>query len=143
MNARSSVLPNIPKVMHPKTGQVLAQEGLRKLFGELAACQVRVSSDEYVQAYLQAHPALVEVISGVGRTARGEFGPQAELTLQAYPDPEIHEEYLALVVRLSAYGPEMFTRLEKVMATHEKELAAQDGSLLITTDYRPPLAHAL
>lgn len=142
MNVGSSILPHVPKTALPKAGQVFAQESMRKLFVELMACHVRVSSDEDVQAYLQAHPALMDVIAGVGCTVRGEFGPQAELTLQVTRDPEMHDEYLALFVRMNSYGPEMFTRLEKVMATHEQELSTQDGSLLITTDFRPPSTHA-
>jgi hypothetical protein len=74
---------------------------------------------------------------GICKDARRQFGTEALLTLQVYHDREIEDEYLALYVRLQAYGPETLPRLRSVADAFDEELCRASGSILVTTDFAP------
>lgn len=91
-----------------------------------------------IHAYLESHPDMIDVAESICRAARQEFGPQAELLLQVYRDPEIDDEYLALYVRLSFYGDDFLPRVRSISAAHEEQLFGISGDILVTTDFRFP-----
>jgi hypothetical protein len=99
-----------------------------------------MSHSKDVAAYLALHPDLAKVLPPVCAQARKEFGPEAELKLQVYRDPEIDDCYLRLYVRLSSYDDASMARLARVSQPFEEALARASGYLLVTTDFRPPRA---
>jgi hypothetical protein len=115
-------------------GPALAWDTLRQ---ELDAAQVLTPAWEDLRAYLARHPGLVGPVRDTCRLAREEFGPEAQLALQVYHDPEGPDQYAALYVRLSRYQPDTMARIEKVSAATEGP-GEPDGHLLVTTDFRRP-----
>ncbi len=91
-----------------------------------------------VRSYLEQYPELVGVLESVCRDAAAEFGGQAELSLELYRDPEIEDRHLSLYVRLPAYDNTLMRRIDAFCARHEDRLCDQAGTILVTTDYRPP-----
>jgi hypothetical protein len=97
-----------------------------------------------LNAYLDAHPDLAAVLPVVCGRVRQELGPEAELSLEVYRDPEIDDCYLRLCARLLSYDDETLERLDRVSQSFEEELAHGSGYLLLTTDLRPARApHAI
>jgi len=103
----------------------------------LAASAVEIRRVAEVRCYLDSHTDTYGVTEKVCKAARREFGPEAFLTLQVYRDPEIEDEYLALYVRLRAYGPDTLPRMRSVVDAFDNELCQTSGSILLTTDFRP------
>jgi hypothetical protein len=68
---------------------------------------------------------------------RGEFGPEAELSLHLYRDPEIDDQYLKLLVRLPRYERDVMDRIDRVSTSFEERITPSAGYLLVTTDFRP------
>jgi hypothetical protein len=93
-----------------------------------------------VSSYLSSHPDLGDPVLAVCAEVRKEFGPEAELALQVYRDPEIHDCYLSLYVRLTSYDDSIIPRLDRVSQPFDEELSRASGYLLVTTDFRPPRA---
>jgi hypothetical protein len=74
--------------------------------------------------------------------ARSEFGPQAQLVLQVYRDPESDDRLLTLLVRLPSYeGKNFLARMERVTQSFEEQLCRSSGYLLLTTDFASPRAN--
>jgi hypothetical protein len=91
-----------------------------------------------VLAYLSEHQALSMLLPAVGKDLREEFGSGEELSLELYRDPEFADEYLTLYVRQVAYDSNVMDRIERVGQSHAAALEQVSGTLLITTDFRPP-----
>jgi hypothetical protein len=91
-----------------------------------------------VREYLHAHPHLGQPLSSVCDATRHAFGPDAELSLELYRDPEADDRYLTLYVRLEKYDARILERIEAVRLPFEDQLAQFSGHLLVTTDFRPP-----
>ena len=113
------------------------QVEMHRLRSALAASAVEIRRVAEVRSYLESHPDMYVVTNGICKAARREFGPEAFLTLQVYRDPEIEDEYLALYVRLRAYGADTLRRIRSVADALDNELCQTSGSILITTDFRP------
>ncbi|HEV2947575.1 MAG TPA: hypothetical protein VGX70_09380, partial [Gemmataceae bacterium] len=72
--------------------------------------------------------------------ARRLFGPESELILSVYQDPEIKDSHLSLVVRPPLYDENITELLDRVTEPYEAELCDASGYLLVTTDFRNPRA---
>jgi hypothetical protein len=90
-----------------------------------------------VVRYLERHPGLAGGVEAIREAARREFGPQAELSLSVYRDPEIEDEYLTLNIRLTAYGDDTLSRIRALSEPFEEHLWDGSGSVLVTTDFGP------
>src|SRR5689334_10398033 len=73
------------------------------LLDQLASHQIRVPTRNDVAAYISRHLALGELLPEIGAQARQAFGPDAELSLEVYRDPEVDDLYLTLYVRHEKY----------------------------------------
>jgi hypothetical protein len=99
-----------------------------------------VASEE-AESYLAAHPQLAELIPAIAAEVRREFGTEAELSLELYKDPEVHDSYVTLYVRKKCYEPDMLNRLESVSKRFQTRLEEVSGYLLIATDFARPRGH--
>ena len=70
--------------------------------------------------------------------ARREFGPEPELALELYTDPEIDDSLLALYVRQTRYDPGIMGRIESLNRQFDSALEQASGYFLIATDFRRP-----
>ena len=94
--------------------------------------------------YLDAHRDLALIVPSACSQARQEFGPEAELELKVYRDPEIDDHYLSLYARLPSYDETIMTRIERVTHPFDDELCSASGYFLVTTDFgRPRANHAV
>ncbi len=102
------------------------------------ARQVLILEPDAVQNYLRGHRNLGRVLPTVCGAVRKHFGADAELALEVYRDPEIDDEYLALIVRRADSGPDFMGEIEAVGQLLHRKLRRTSGHLLITTDFRAP-----
>jgi len=72
---------------------------------------------------------------------RDAFGPDAELALEPYRDPEIDHRYLTLEVRQEQYESDIMDKLHRLSEEFANELSQCSGDLLVTTDFRPQRLH--
>lgn len=91
-----------------------------------------------VAEYLLHHADLAPMLPAICEAARKEFGPEAELELEVYKDPEIDDRYLSLCVRLGRYEPNFMDRIEAVSEQFNAELEQVSDYFLIVTDFRKP-----
>ena len=96
---------------------------------------------EEVSAYLTTHRDLGSVLIGVCTKLREEFGPAVELSPEMYQDPEDHDRYLVLYVRLPNYQSGILQRIEAVTSEFAEPFEACTGHLLVTTDFRRTRAY--
>jgi hypothetical protein len=94
----------------------------------------RADVTNYVAKYKQLGKLLPEVCAQL----RQAFGPQAELSLELYRDPEIDDPYLTLYVREAKYGPEIMQKIDAVSREFNGKLEQVSGYLLLTTDFHRP-----
>src|SRR5882672_8231567 len=73
-------------------------------FDVLKRFNVAVPNRVEVKRYLSQHPQLAAPLVKICDAARGEFGPDAELALEVYKDPEMPDQYLTLYVRQDGYA---------------------------------------
>jgi hypothetical protein len=99
---------------------------------------VVTSNVRQVRSYLRARRKLARVVSDICKKARAEFGPDADLALEVYRDPEIDDRHLVLYVRVDAYAMDIIDRIEVVCAPFQQRLKALPDFFLVTTDFRPP-----
>ena len=104
----------------------------------LKPCEVTSRDWTAVERYLEPHAGLAALLPDICEQVRSEFGPDAELTLDAYSDPEARDEYLTLYLRLPRYEADTLGRLERVSRRFDEKLEPLDGHLLLTTDFRAP-----
>ena len=140
MANRDTFQRGAPRQRHHRTG---ASHGARprsasKAFKALLAREgIDVPIPTDVLAYLRSHRRLATLVPQVCSQARKEFGPDAELILKLYRDPEIKDRHLSLYVRLRAYDDTVLQRMDRVSAHFADELCSASGFLVITTDLRP------
>jgi hypothetical protein len=88
------------------------------------------------EGYVADHPDLAPLLEGVCARLREVFGPQAELSLEFYEDPEQQDHFPILYVRPPKYESGILKQIESVVAPFLPQLEAASGHLLITTDFR-------
>jgi len=81
---------------------------------------------------------MTDLALSVCATVSARFGAHAQLSLEVYRDPEIEDEYLTLYLRQQDYDRNLLEAIEDICEEYEEELAERSGSLLVTTDFRPP-----
>ena len=108
-------------------------------FGAIAEV-VRVPKPEEVQRYFSEYPGFQETVRPLCEAVRREFGPEAELSLELYGDPEIDDHHLTLYVRENNYPAGFMARVDRAIEPFQEELCRQSGWLLVTTDFRAPRA---
>jgi hypothetical protein len=99
---------------------------------------ISIEKPEDVACYLHAHPELGRLVPAICARTLQEFGPQAQLGLKIYRDPEIDDCYLTLCVRLPTYDESISMRFDRVTQPLDEELCKVSGHLLVTTDFRAP-----
>src|SRR5437879_1954252 len=113
-------------------------EASLKLDDLLGVGRFRLPTPGAVRTYLEEHPDLAYHLSSICDVARKEFGPEAELSLEMYSDPEIHDQYLTLYIRLDSYQEDTLARIDAVSRRFDKHLEQASGDLVLTTDFRAP-----
>ena len=102
------------------------------------AADVAVPNPQDVEGYLEEHSALQLLLPQICQRVREEFGPDAELLLELYRDPEIDDRYLTLEVRQERYDSNIIERLDQISGEFADELEPCSGQILLTTDFGPP-----
>ena len=113
-------------------------------FNAIARQRIAIPDRQAVVEYLNLHPDLRELLTDIAAKTRRLFGPDVELSLEIYKDPEIDDRYLALYVRHDHYGPEILQRIEKVNRAFDDRLEKASGYFAVTTDFhRRTVAHGV
>ena len=110
------------------------------LTDELDRQGIQIADNQEVLSYLEKHSQLGVILPSIGALARRLFGPESELILSVYQDPEIKDSHLSLVARLPLYDENITELLDRVTEPYEAELCDASGYLLVTTDFRTPRA---
>ncbi|MCI0378140.1 MAG: hypothetical protein L0215_11060 [Gemmataceae bacterium] len=104
---------------------------------------LQIKKPDEVRAYFAKFPDCAALVPTVCRFTREEFGPQPEMTLEVYSDPEFVDHYLKLDVFFSSFAPEILDRIERVWGRVEKErgvdLCEMPGWMIIRPMFRPPV----
>jgi len=112
---------------------------IEDLLGALrSAEEVLIPRLARVRGYLLRYPDILDTVREVAGLARERFGPEAELSLEVYRDPECRDEYLTLYVRMHRYGTDMVAEIDALRSEYEEAMADKGGWLLVTTDFQPP-----
>jgi hypothetical protein len=104
----------------------------------LATLKINTKRTNEVEEYLTKHADLGSALEEICAAVRAEFGPEAELSLEIYSDPEVQDRYLALCVRQQKYTSDIMDRIEAVAEPFMATLDNLSGQLLITTDFHRP-----
>lgn len=104
----------------------------------MAKQNVLISDRRKVLAYCRKYPRLAGLLPRIAARIREFFGPVVELQLQINQDPEFHDPYLKMYVRVDSYQPALMDRIEKVSAEFHDWYGVDDGYFLLTTDFRKP-----
>ncbi len=89
-------------------------------------------------AYLLAHEQLATLLPGICLDARQALGPDVELSLEVYKDPEVDDRYLTLYARKERYEPDILERLQAVNERFCQRLEGVPGYFLLATDFSRP-----
>lgn len=127
----------MPLVKQGETSIVLQAVGVADALLNNLRREVAVPRESEVRRYLQAHPDLLEILSKAVTSAHKHI-PDSCLVLDLYSDPEIHDQYLVLVVRVPVYDESFMTRLEEAEAEYIELLGNSVGWLQLSTDFQPP-----
>lgn len=117
------------------------EKGSRRAHLEAALAEQGIVTSDLpeIRRYLASHRDLARIVPRVCEQGRCEFGPEAELILKVYQDPEIDDRHLTLAVRLPAYDVNTITaRMDSVTEPFEEELCSASGFILVMTDFRVP-----
>lgn len=90
-----------------------------------------------IRDYLLQFPDLIEVIPQAVRATLTHF-PAAQLFLEVYSDPEIHDQYLVLYVRVQKYDESILQGIEEAEGEYLDLLSDKEGWLQLSTDFRKP-----
>jgi hypothetical protein len=104
----------------------------------LAEQSITAPKTHDVAAYLAEYPQLAQLLPNIGAEVRQAFGPQVELTLELYKDPEIADRYLTLYIRKEQYEPDILDRIESVCGRFNPKLEEVPGYFLLATDFSRP-----
>jgi hypothetical protein len=96
-----------------------------------------------VNSYLREHSDLATIIPLMCDKIRGQFGAEAEMTMKINRDPEIHDPYLILCVRLPAYRADTRKCLDAIWQQFEDTLCKMSGWIILTTDFRKAGGHGV
>lgn len=91
-----------------------------------------------VRGYMRQYPDIAAPLPRVYAATRNYVGPDAQLSLDVYRDPEVDDSYLTLYARQQQYDEHIVDGLETVAAAFDGEFSKTSGWLLITTDFAPP-----
>ena len=119
-------------------GQPVADAVSELRFLTESEADIVISNAADVGRYLGEHTELRSVVPQVCQRVREEFGPDAELLLELYRDPEIDDRYLTLKVRQERYDSNIIERLDQISGEFADELEPYSGQILLTTDFGPP-----
>jgi len=108
------------------------------LLKRLSSENVKVPKRQEVLAYLVRYKQLAKLVPEICMQIRHAFGPNAELSLELYRDPEIDDRYLTLYIRQQTYDPEIMEKIETECRRFNGNLEQVSGYLLVTTDFRQP-----
>lgn len=107
------------------------------LLDDLRQLGVAIPQEHDVRSYLKTHPDLSEIALKAVTAVRKHIADGC-LVLDLYSDPEIHDQYLALVVRVPVYDENFLALLEEAEAEYIEQLSNSAGWLQLTTDFQPP-----
>ena len=102
--------------------------------------QVLIPCRDEVCEYFYWHPGIVEPVCFACGLARKQLGPNVELSLEVYHDPEIEDEHLVLYVRQESYSlaDNIMERINQIEDECADRLVGTSREFLITTDFRVP-----
>jgi len=110
---------------------------VKEKINSLRTIEVILPHPSDVIDYVENHLDLVDVLYPIAEELSQSFGPEAELSLELYSDPEFDDRYLTFYVRQNEYG-DVLDKIDLVQQKFSPELEKKSGYLLITTDFRPP-----
>ncbi len=121
-----------------------AQSVPANVLDQLPAWNVLIPDRNDVSRYLTKFPGTGDVLPALSAEVRRVLGPDVELSLEVYHDPEIVDEWLGLFVRKDRYQAGFIDEIEAIRNRFEDALEQTTGFLLLTSDYhRPRGAHGV
>jgi hypothetical protein len=121
-------------IIQPLTGHRFPAD---EVLAAVTTHEVLIPDRQEVRAYLEARSDLGSLVPLLVAGTREEFGPEAQLVMSIYHDPEIVDHYLQLCVRLPEYGPGFLERMLRIWVPFEDVFAeVATGWFQVTTDYR-------
>jgi hypothetical protein len=111
---------------------------LTRWLDEVAAQDVDFPDRRKVLAYCRQFPKLAKLLPEIAVRVREVFGPEIQVLLIINQDPEIHDPYLKMYVRMTSYEKGLQDRIDEVNAEFHDRYGADDGYFRLTTDYRMP-----
>jgi len=105
---------------------------------QLSSEKIEIPKRQEVLAYLTSYKQLAKLVPAICAQIRRAFGPEAELSLELYRDPEIDDRYLTLYVRQDSYDLQIMERIEAESRQFNARLEQVSGYLLLTTDFHRP-----
>jgi predicted RNase H-like HicB family nuclease len=113
-------------------------------FQHLAEHRVLLPNAQEVENYLAVHSEMAPILPMICADVRQTLGPDVELSLELYKDPEIDDRYLTLYVRKEKYESDILIHLETISARFNAKLEEISGYFLLATDFsRPRGSHAV
>jgi hypothetical protein len=113
-------------------------------FRSLAEPRIVLPNPQELASYLAEHHEMAQLLPAICAEVRQAFGPEVELSLEIYQDPEIDDRYLTLYARKEKYEPDIFDRLQAISERFNDRLEEISGYFLLTTDFsRPRGGHAI
>ncbi len=126
------------------TATASVEEGVEETLTQLSRWKVVIRNRGQVSGYLVKHADTASVLPQLCELLRRQFGPDAELALRLYRDPECDDKHLDLVVRLEAYDEHVIDQIDAAVEPLDEQLAQISGYVLVTTDFgRPDKKHAV
>ena len=119
-------------------GQPVADAGSELRLLTESETDIVIPNPAEAERYLGEHAELRSALPQICQRVREEFGPDAELLLELYRDPEIDDRYLTLEVRQERYDSNIIERLDQISGEFADELEPCSGQILLTTDFGRP-----
>ncbi|OPY52612.1 MAG: hypothetical protein A4E49_01786 [Methanosaeta sp. PtaU1.Bin112] len=111
---------------------------IETILGHFCALGARIESPSKVRDYLYRYPELIDLAQYSLDSALQHFGPDLELSLDMYQDPEAHFERLTLYVRQSSYDKNTMKIIKRIRKDYHQLFPCVRGRFLLTTDFRFP-----
>ena len=119
-------------------GSASETAGIEAALSVLSRKRIEIRNGGDVRGYLLRHSDMADMAVHVCDLASRCLGPQSQLSLEVYHDPEFEDEYLTLVVRQEVYDERLFDAIQDLRKEYQHELAGASGWFLVTTDFEPP-----
>jgi hypothetical protein len=123
---------------HTASSRKIEADEASGILQRLAGYGILVPKAPDVAAYIGQYVQLAQLLPNIGAEVREALGPQVELTLELYKDPEVDDRYLTMYVRKEQYEADIWDHLQSISERFNNQLEEVPGYFLLTTDFSRP-----